>query len=298
MRFLFRAVIIIVGILIIAGAAVYGISAAELNRSYSIPPQTPALTIPTDAASVERGRHFAVAIGKCTDCHSADLGGKVFLDVPPFRLVAPNLTRGQGGLGGSLSDADIVRAVRHGVSPDGRGLLVMPSKDFSGFADDDLADIVAYVRSVPAVDRVLPATDLRPLGRLLLVIGAFPQPDAATMDQSMRPPSTMPAAVTPEYGAYMARVGGCTGCHRANLAGGPIPGLPPDMPHAQNLTPANIGSWSEDDFTRALRTGKRPDGTTINTLMPWPYTAQMTDTELKALWLYVHSVPAAQTPAK
>jgi mono/diheme cytochrome c family protein len=298
MRSLFLAVVIIVGILIIAGAAVYGISAAELNRTYNIPPQTPALTIPTDAAGVERGRHFAVAIGKCTDCHSADLGGKVFLDVPPFRLVAPNLTRGQGGVGGSLSDADIVRAVRQGVGPDGHGLLVMPSKDFSAFADADLADIIAYMRSVPAVDRVLPETELRPLGRVLFVIGAFPQPDATVIDHTMRAPASMPAAVTPEYGAYMARVGGCTGCHRANLAGGPIPGLPADMPHAQNLTPANIGSWSEDDFARALRIGKRPDGTTINTLMPWPYTAQMTDDEIKALWLYVHSVPAAQTPAK
>lgn len=63
------------------------------------------------------------------------------------------------------------------------------------------------------------------------------------------------------------------------------------MPAAQNITPAAIGSWTLADFSRALRTGKRPDGTTINQLMPWPFTAQMTDTEINALWLYVHAVP-------
>jgi mono/diheme cytochrome c family protein len=151
---------------------------------------------------------------------------------------------------------------------------------------------------VPAVDRTLPDTHVHFLGRALLVVGALPQPDAAGIDHSAQAPADIAVAVTPEYGRYMAHVGGCTGCHRANLAGGPIPGLPPDMPAAQNITPAGIGSWTQADFARALRAGKRPDGTTINQLMPWPYTAQMTDTELNALWLYVHSVPPVQTAAK
>ncbi|MBV8170884.1 MAG: cytochrome c [Candidatus Eremiobacteraeota bacterium] len=298
MRWLVRAVLVVIVLLVVATVAVYAISTADLNRSYDIPAQALTLSVPTDAASVERGRHFATAIAKCSDCHSADLGGKVFLDVPPFLITAPNLTRGQGGLGSSLTDADIVRAVRDGVAPNGHALLIMPSSAFQYLSDEDLGDIIAFVRARPPVDRTLPANDVRPLGRVLLVIGALPPPDAATIDHSAHPPATMPAAITPEYGRYMAITGGCTGCHRANLAGGPIPGLPPDAPHAQNLTPANIGSWTEDDFARALRTGKRPDGTTINTLMPWPYTAQMTDTEIKALWLYVRSVPPVQTPAK
>lgn len=298
MRWIWRILIGLVVVVALAVVTVYFVSAAELNRKYDVPPQVLALTVPSDPASIERGRHLAIAIAKCTDCHSADLGGKVFLDVPPFRLVAPNLTKGQGGLGTTLSDADYVRAVRHGVAPDGTALLVMPSSAFQYLTDADLADIVAYSKSVPAVDRTLPANDIRPLGRALLVIGAMPQPDAASIVHSASPPKDIAVAVTPEYGRYMANVGGCTGCHRANLAGGPIPGLPPDMPAAQNITPAAIGLWTQADFTRALRTGKRPDGTTINQLMPWPFTAQMTDTEIAALWLYVHSVPAAQTPAK
>jgi len=45
------------------------------------------------------------------------------------------------------------------------------------------------------------------------------------------------------------------------------------------------------DFYRALRVGKRPDGSTINTLMPWPDFSQMTDAEIGALLRFVRSVP-------
>ncbi|HLN47362.1 MAG TPA: cytochrome c, partial [Magnetospirillaceae bacterium] len=292
MRWLVRILAVLVALVVVAAAAIYLLSSHMLNRTYDVPTQALALTVPSDAASIARGRHFAFAIAKCTDCHGAHLGGTVFLDVPPFRLIAPNLTKGRGGLGASLADADFVRAIRYGVAPDGTGLLVMPASGYQYLSDADLADLIAYVKSVPPADSTLPATDIRPLGRLLAVIGALPQPDAATIDFSAPHQPAMPPSVTATYGLYIAKVGGCTGCHRANLAGGPIPGLPPDAPPAQNLTPAAIGSWTQADFTHALRTGKRPDGTTINTLMPWPFTAQMTDAEIDAVWLYLRSVPS------
>jgi hypothetical protein len=56
---------------------------------------------------------------------------------------------------------------------------------------------------------------------------------------------------------------------------------------AANLTPTGLGSWSEADFLRAMRTGRRPDGSGIDTSMPWPYFAQMTDVELRAIWEYL-----------
>jgi mono/diheme cytochrome c family protein len=292
MRWLVRILGVLIALVVVAAATIYLVSSHALNRTYAIPTQALALTAPSDAASIARGRHFAFAIAKCADCHGADLGGTVFLDVPPFRLVAPNLTKGRGGVGASLADADFVRAIRYGVAPDGTGLLVMPASGYQYLSDADLADIIAYVKSVPPVDSNLPATDIRPLGRLLLAIGAMPQPDAASIDHNAPHQAAMPPSATAPYGLYIAKVGGCVGCHRANLAGGPIPGLPPDAPPAQNLTPAGIGSWTQADFTQALRTGKRPDGTTINKLMPWPFTAQMTDEEINAVWLYVKSVPA------
>jgi hypothetical protein len=68
------------------------------------------------------------------------------------------------------------------------------------------------------------------------------------------------------------------------------------MPIVANLTPHETGlkTWSESDFIRALREGKRKDGTAINTMMPWKSYGQMTDTELKAVWAYLQTVPALE----
>ncbi len=290
MRWVLRIILALVVLVIVVVGALYLVGSAKLNRTYSVAAET--LTVPTDAASIARGRHLAFAIAKCSDCHSAGLSGKVFLDVPPFRIVAPNLTRGAGGIGSSLSDADLARAIRDGVAPDGRALLVMPSDAFSHLSDADLADIIAYVKSVPPENSQLPASDVRPLGRILLGAGLLPPPAASVIDHSMAHVATMPPAVTVEYGHYMAQVGGCIGCHGAGLSGGPIPGVPPDYPKAQNITPTGIGRWSDAEIVRALRVGKRPDATTISTFMPWPYTAQMTDIEIAALIRYLRSVPA------
>jgi mono/diheme cytochrome c family protein len=293
-----RVLGVIIILIVIVAATMYLIGTLKLNRTFDIAPQSLALSVPSDAASVARGRHLAVAIAKCTVCHGADLGGTVFIEAPPFLLVAPNLTKGAGGVGGSLNDADYVRAIRHGVAPDGHGLLVMPAREYAGLSDADLASIIAYAKSVAPVNRALPPTDIRPLGRVLIALGQMPDSDANRIDHSAQPPAAMPATVTLEYGRYMAQVGGCTGCHRANLAGGHVPGTPTDFPDAQNITPAAIGSWSEADFFHALRVGKRPDGTTIKPFMPWAETAQMTDPEIKALWIYVRSVPPVTTAAK
>ena len=161
MAMLARVLGIIIILIVIVGATIYLISALKLSRTFDIAPQSLALSVPSDAASVARGRHLAIAITKCTVCHGADLGGTVFIEAPPFRLVAPNLTKGAGG--GSLTDADYVRAIRHGVGPDGRGLLVMPSREYAGLSDADLAAIIAYAKSVAPVNRTLPPTDIRPL---------------------------------------------------------------------------------------------------------------------------------------
>lgn len=295
MALLARIVGVLIILVVVVAGTIYLVSAMKLNRTYDIAPQSLALSVPTDQASIARGHHLAVAITKCMVCHGADLGGTIFIEAPPFRIIAPNLTKGQGGVGTSLTDADYVRAIRHGVGPDRLGLLVMPSTDFVALSDADLADIIAYVKSVPPVNKTLPNTELRPLGRLLLALGKLPQTDAASIDHSAHAPVAIPGAVTREYGRYLAQIGGCTGCHRANLAGGHVPGTPTDFPDAQNITPTGIGSWTETNFFHALRTGTRPDGTTINQFMPWAETAQMTDDELKALWLYVHSVPPAAT---
>ena len=291
MRLVGRLLGIFVVVIVVLLGVGLAVGKAKLDTTYDIPPQQLTLSEPIASADVQHGRHFVMAITSCVDCHGAHLQGTVFLDVPPFRIVAPNLTRGNGGIGGTFTDADFIRAIRHGVGPDGRGLIVMPSSDYTHLSDRDLADIIAYVKSVPAVDNVLPPTDLRPLGLLLLAAGQAPAPNAASIDHTAAHPTTIEATVTPRYGEYIANIAGCVSCHGAGLSGGKIPGLPPDAPQAQNITPAGIGNWSQADFTRALRVGVRPDGSTINSLMPWSDYTRMTDAEIGALWLYIHSVP-------
>jgi len=285
-------VVVAIVVLIVVGLVAGN---AKLRTTYAVAPEQLALSVPIASGNVERGRHIVEAITGCTECHAAGLKGSAFLDVPPFRIVAPNLTRGNGGIGASFSDADFVRAIRYGVAPDGHGLLVMPSKDFTHLSDRDLADVIAYIKSLPPVDNVLPPTQLRPLGLLMLAVGQLPLPDASVIDQSAPRPSDVHAAVDVQYGHYLASVAGCMGCHGAGLSGGAIAGLPPGSPTAQNITPAGIGTWSQADFMRALRIGRRPDGTTLNTLMPWSDYTRMTDAEISALWLYLRSVPPRAT---
>jgi cytochrome c553 len=97
------------------------------------------------------------------------------------------------------------------------------------------------------------------------------------------------AVVSVEFGAHLAQA--CRGCHGATLSGGKVPG-DPHMPIVANLTPHETGlkSWSEADFVRALREGKRPDGSAISEYMPWQAYASLSDTQIKAIWAYLHSL--------
>jgi mono/diheme cytochrome c family protein len=278
---------------LLAGAGGYAASSWRLGRSYTLPAES--IAVATDAATLERGRHLVTAITKCVECHGENLGGKVFIEHAPLgRLVATNLTRGRGGVGDSLSDAQLEQVIRHGVRHDGKSLLFMPSQDYVALGDADVAAIIAYVRSVDPVDNVLPASYVGPLGRALLLANEIELPaeriaSAASSAGHAPPP---PAGPTAAYGRYIADVGGCTSCHGPNLSGGRIPGAPPDFKPAANLTPEGIGHWSEDDFRRALRSGTRPDGSPIDTTMPWRLTREMTDEEIAAVHAFLKSVPA------
>ncbi|HXM19395.1 MAG TPA: cytochrome c [Candidatus Tumulicola sp.] len=296
LRRLFLIVLGIVGLAVIAIVALYAIGSAALDKTYAIAPSALDLTIPSDKASIARGKHWATSLAKCADCHAADLGGGgMNLDVPPFHGVAPNLTRGQGGIGATFTNTDYVRAIRHGLDESGHALIIMPSDQYTSLSDQDLADIIAYVKSVPPVNRELPDTTVKPLGRILMGAGMLPPPPATVINHDGPWVAVMKPAASVEYGRYLAMTNGCTGCHGAGLSGGPIPGLPPSAPKATNITPTGIGGWSAADLTLALRTGKRPNGTTINPFMPWAATAKMTDQEMKALVMYVRSVPPRPT---
>jgi mono/diheme cytochrome c family protein len=204
-----------------------------------------------------------------------------------------NLTRGKGGIGGVLTDVEFQRAIRHGVAPDGHALKIMPSSDYINLTDADLAAIIAYIKTLPPVDNVLPASSMGPVGRALFVAGKLPILHAERIDHERKHIAAVTPTATAGYGAYLASVG-CKGCHGPALAGGKIIDGPPDWPPAANLTPAGpTKSYSEDDFKRVLREGKRPNGIPVNDVMPWRLTKKLSDEEIHALYLYLRSLPGS-----
>jgi mono/diheme cytochrome c family protein len=247
---------------------------------------------PADEAALARGKHLAAAISLCEDCHQDNLRGQIFIDEAPIGLIAaPNLTAGAGGVGAAYDDEDWVRAIRHGVGGDGRVLAVMPSNAFAHLSDDDLAALIAYLKSAPPVDNELPARNIMFPGTILFGVLGFSSLPVSVIDHdAAQAVSAPPEGVTAEYGGYLAEIAGCTECHGANLAGLTDENGPPPGP---NLTPAgNPGAWSEADFLSVIRNGLTPEGKNLDpVMMPWPWFARMTDEELKAIWLYLQSLP-------
>lgn len=281
-----------VGLIALAGVAIGGLYAQTQWRITrpAAAPRRPAPVISRDSAALADGRRLIQANG-CNDCHAASLGGRVMVDDPKvFRLVASNLTTGAGGVLARYDDAALDAAIRDGVGWDGRKLVFMPSHDFAGMADDHVAAIIGNIRSRPPVDNVLPAIRVGPIARGLLAADKMVLLPYDRIDHQRLTTAVAPTGGTVEQGRYLAA--GCTGCHQADYAGGPMAGRPPGTPPAANLTPAGrMASWSEAEFMTALRTGKRPDGSTMVSEMPWTAFSVLTDEEARAIHRYLRTLP-------
>ncbi len=269
-------------------AYVYVASRSVMARTYVV--TVPQVPIPGDPASVARGQYLAEKVALCTDCHGSDLGGKVVEDnVALGRLVGANLTRGRGGLPADYSDQDFVRVLTHGVKRDGRSVVFMPVADYL-FTPDDLGAIVAYVKSVPPVDRTVPPMSVGPLARALGLFVGFPLASASAIDHGQPRLAARPnAADAVASGKYLVSTAGCYGCHAPQLTGGAGP-----PPGGSNITPVGIGTWSERDFITALRTHRRPNGSAINEAMPRAY-GDMSDEDQARIFAYLRTVPPAGT---
>jgi mono/diheme cytochrome c family protein len=261
------------------------------------PPREPLAGVDLQAAALERairrGQHLVESRTGCNDCHGKDFGGATVVDVAFVgHWVAPNLTSGDGSVTKGFTANDWDRAVRHGVRHNGR-TSSMPVVEFVNLADHELSDIVAYIRSVPPVNRAMGAVKFGPVFSFMIAtdpkaLGAF------TIDHAKPHAVEPPAEATSvELGGHIVQV--CRGCHGENLSGGKLAG-DPDMPIVANLTPHETGlkTWNESDFIRAIREGKRKDGTDISRMMPWQAYGRMTDTELKSVWAYLQTVPSRE----
>jgi mono/diheme cytochrome c family protein len=241
--------------------------------------------------AVARGEYLVRTRVGCEGCHGADLGGKVLVDQKIVGYwAAPNLTNGAGSVTGGFTATDWDRAVRHGVRHTGQSSS-MPTEEFVNLSDHELSDIVAYIQSRPPVDRTMKPVGIGPV--FSFVVGFGSSTLAAFNIDHQKAHAAEPPVETAsvELGAHIAQV--CRGCHGENLSGGKIAG-DPNMPIVANITPHETGlkGWTESDFIRALREGKRKNGTDILPQMPWRAYGQMKDIELRALWAYLQTVPA------
>ena len=277
----------LLGLVLIAGIILFLLGQTKMDTVYTV-------THVLDEATVEpapegRGEFLATAMSRCNGCHGFNFEGLLFVDNAFIgTIVAPNITRGRGGIADEYSVADWEQAIRHGLNRSGQAMVIMPAQYLTSYRDDDLHALITYLQSIPPIDNDLPETSLGPLMQMFIGTGLFKLP-AAIIDHNAPHTARRVSEATVEYGKYLANIATCGQCHGAAFAGpdhsGPPPG--PDLTSAGSL-----GSWSQSDFIKTIRTGTTPDNRVLNPVqMPWPGYSRMSDQELEAIWLYLESLP-------
>lgn len=278
---------ILLGSLLVLAAAVGGIFNARANarlaKKYEFQLET--VAIPADQESIERGRKWAAVL--CTDCHGMDYSGEPLIDDPVIGfLPAPNLTPGQGGMASGFTDADWIQVLRHGIDPrDGSPLIAMPSMNYYYLSDKDLGEIIAYMKTIPAMEHDLGEPRMSFMGKVLLSAGAFGKDilPAESIEHAGQRPAVIAPGVNAEYGGYLVRVIGCRDCHGQDLTGGKSP--EPGAPQAPGITSSGaLGAWPKDSFINLARNMEGSE-------MPWPMLKPLDDAELEAIFLYLQSLP-------
>ena len=271
----FGALIVIA---LIAYATVYALSERALRRTYPVPKI--ALTLPSDADAIAEGRRLATIRGCFAGCHGRGAEGAVLFNQPMIgRLVAPNLAAAAS----RYSADELAAIIRYGLRPDGRSVIVMPSEAFAGLSDDDLARIVAFIRSLPATPGPGPDISLGPLGRLGFALGQFRT--AAELRAAAAPlPEARDAQAT--LGRYLAQTI-CAHCHGTSLRGDSNPEF--TSPPLQV-----VAAYPPDAFVQLVRTGIALGGRRLGlmTATAQRNLALLNDAEIAALYAYLHTLPA------
>jgi mono/diheme cytochrome c family protein len=256
------------------------------------------------AGDAGRGQYVAIA-GGCVGCHTEDRK-----DAPPFAgghalktsygtFYGPNLTpHPQAGLG-RWSEADFVRAMRVGVRPDGAHYYpAFPYPSFTRISDGDLADLWAYLRSLPPNSRPNQAQELRFPFRWRYAIAAWkwlfftPGP----------PVSDTRRTALLDRGAYLVEaLGHCGECHTPrNLLGAVNKDRPfaggksPTGKDVPNLTPTRLKKWSDAELREFLVTGITPEFDSADEAMAVVVrntTSRLTPADLAAMIAYLRAMP-------
>lgn len=227
-----------VALLLVVVGVIYVLGARVLGQSFVDVPSHP-IAASDSPGAVAEGQRLATIRG-CIGCHGARLDGQMFANTLLLaRLPSPNLSR----LLPQYSDAELERAIRHGVRSTGGNLVAMPSSMFALLSDADLSAIVAFLRSMPPVDHPLPSRRIGPLARFGLIIGKF-HVEPAVIDHAALHAATTPTRDRIAWGRYLALTS-CTECHGPDLRG-----YPDDAP---NLAVA--AAYSDSAFRAFFKTG-------------------------------------------
>jgi mono/diheme cytochrome c family protein len=293
MQRLFKFVLWAISIVVVLGAAAVAYaefgSRHKLNRVLALNVQPVAAA--TSLAALERGKYLFNSRG-CAECHGPNGAGKVMIDSGGFFVKTPNITRAESSVVANFTDLDWVKVIRHGVKPDNRPLLVMPSEDFARYTNDDVAAVIGYARSLPAAAGT-PAEIRIPIPvRLFYALGLV-RDAAEKIDHTLPPPQPVATTDVLAHGAYVANA--CMGCHNPYLSGGPIEGGPPNWPPAANLTPGADSAMprypTEAAIAAMFKTRKRPDGSAISDVMPFAMLSEFSSEDVSAVYAYIKTLP-------
>ena len=199
------------------------------------------------------------------------------------------------------SDDEIARAITKGVNKKGETLFpLMPYHGLSRMAKEDVEAVIAYLRTLKPIENSIPAREL------FIPAAAFGPLPAVDYKNNTRPDTSDKV----KYGEYLITIAHCTDCHtpmtKENmpmmdkfLSGGQHFKLPTFEVTVANITPdsaTGIGTWTEEMFLAKFRTNSSPAMLAskpgkFNTLMPWSFYGTMKDSDLKAIYAYLRTVP-------
>ena len=308
-----RRVVAGVGILVALAAGGAGIYVASYE-----PAQRPASPEPVEptALRVARGEYLVKHVLACNDCHAERDWGRFAGPMTswpgsgggclgpeagmPGRVCLPNITQDPETGIGAWSDGEIMRAIREGVSRDGRALFpMMPYASYRALSDEDTRSVVSYLRTTsPRKNRVPPTEVDFPVSFFIKQVprpveGPVPEPDRTDAVES---------------GRYLAVVAGCVECHTPvddkkrpiaamELAGGKEFSGPWGTVRSPNLTPheSGLAGLTKEQFIGRFKAfaaegAAAPVAAGENTVMPWLSYAGMTREDLGVIWAYLKTV--------
>lgn len=310
----------------LVAAAVFVCGAAYLAFKGPNMRPAPNIKVPMTAERIERGRYLFEHAAHCTGCHSPRDWGKYSAPVIaettgsgfefpaelglPGRIVATNLTPDpETGLG-NWTDGEKIRAIREGVSRDGRALFsLMPYPALSKLSDEDVESIVAYMNTLKPVKHTLPATELDfPVS---LMVKFAPKPvegKVAAPDRSDKL----------AYGRYLVTISNCSGCHTQKERGKEIAGkeyaggeefrIAGFLVRSANITPdeeTGIGSWTEERFVGQFKSHEAKTFETAPkavqasfTIMSWMDLSKIQEDDLRAIYAYLRTLKPVHNPVE